>query len=205
MNFKLTTTFAAIAALSLTATPALAKDQTDKEKSAAAPIAIPAPPAGKGQIVFFRPGGMGFALGCSVNENGQKLSSLGAGKYFILVTTPGKHEYTVKSEAKDTLALEVEADETQYAKCRIKMGIMVGRPDLAPATEAEFREKGGLKMVDDDDMGPGPGALRKADVEAALAPKPAAPATEPAPAAAPVAAPAPVTEPATPPAPATAN
>jgi hypothetical protein len=167
--------FTALIALAagLAALPAQAADKKDDDKDVA-PIAIPAPPAGKGQIVFFRPGGMGFALGCSVNENGQKISSLGAGKYFVLVTEPGKHEYTVKSEAKDALTLEVEADETQYAKCRIKMGIMVGRPDLAPATEAEFRESKKLKLVDDEDMGPGPGALRAADMAAALAPKPAA-------------------------------
>ena len=142
-----------------------------------APIAIPAPPSGKGQIVFFRPGGMGFALGCSVNENGQKVSSLGAGTYFIMVTDPGKHEFSVKSEATDALALEVEPDETQYAKCKIKMGIMVGRPDIAPATETEFRAAKRLKMVDAEDMGPGAGALRPEQVAAALA----APAPEPQP------------------------
>jgi len=31
-------------------------------------IAIPAPPEGKGQIVFFRSGGMGMAMGCTVNQ-----------------------------------------------------------------------------------------------------------------------------------------
>lgn len=52
-----------------------------------APVAIPAPPAGKGQIVFFRTGTlMGAAMGCAVNENGQKISSLGSGRYFVLVT-----------------------------------------------------------------------------------------------------------------------
>lgn len=96
----------------------------------------------------------------------------------------------MKSEAKDVLALEVEPDETQYAKCRIKMGIMVGRPDLAPGTEAEFKEKNKWKMVDDDDMGPGPGALRRADLTAALAPA-AAPAPAPTPAAEPAPAPMP--------------
>ena len=137
--------------------------------------AIPAPPAGKGQIVFFRPGGMGFALGCSVNENGQKVSSLGAGTYFVMAADPGKHEFSVKSEATDVLALEVEPDETQYAKCKIKMGIMVGRPDIAPATEAEFRAAKRLKMVDAEDMGPAAGALRPEQVAAALAAPPPEP------------------------------
>ena len=171
----------AVAAVALTAfsTPAMAQKAKKAEE---APIAIPAPPAGKGQIVWFRPGGAGFALGCSVNEKGQKVSSLGAGKYFLQVAEPGRHEFTVKSEAKDVLALEVEADETQYASCKIKMGIMVGRPDIRPATEAEFRAVKKLKMVDADDMGPGEGALRPDQVAAALSG--AAPAPAPAPEAA---------------------
>lgn len=140
------------------------------ENEKATSVKIPAPPAGKGQVVFYRTGTiMGAAMGCAVNENGQKISSLGSGRYFILVTEPGRHEYMVKSEAKDFLALEVEADETQYAMCKIKMGIMSGRPDLRPSTEAEFVKSSTDKLVDDEDMGPGPGALRAADVAAALA------------------------------------
>jgi hypothetical protein len=153
------------------AAPALAADRTPDEaaEKEAVPIALPAPPPGKGQIVFFRSGTiMGAVMGCSVNENGQKVSSLGAGRYFVMVTDPGRHEFTVKSEAKDVLALEVEPDETQFATCMIKMGVFAGRPDIRPATEAEFREHKRLKPVDDDDMGPGPGALRSSELAAAL-------------------------------------
>ncbi len=120
--------------------------------------------------MFYRTGTIvGSAMGCAVNENGQKISSLGAGRYFILVTEPGRHEYSVKSEAKDVLALEVEADETQYAMCKIKMGIMVGRPDLRPSTEADFIKSSTDRLVDAEDMGPAPGALRPEEVKAALA------------------------------------
>lgn len=154
---------AASLAAAAAAAPVAAKD-------ALAPVAIPAPATGTGQIVFFRPGGMGFAMGCSVNENGAKVSSLGAGKYFVMRTTPGRHEFTVKSEAKDVLALEVEEGETKFAKCKIKMGIMAGRPDLAPSDEAEFR-KGEFKPVDEDDMGPAPGALRHAEMGVTVAAK----------------------------------
>jgi len=162
---------AAKAGLTLLAAFALAPSAFAGDK---APVRIPAPPTGKGQIVFYRTGTiMGAAMGCAVNEKGQKISSLGSGRYFILVTEPGRHEYTVKSEAKDVLALEVEADETQYAMCRIKMGIMAGRPDLRPATEAEFSKAGTDRLVEADDMGPGPGALRPEEVAAALAATPA--------------------------------
>ena len=161
-----------VLALTMLAAPAVAKDK-DKEKNesvATESIVIPTPPAGKGQIVFFRPGGTGFAVGCSVNENGQKISSLGPGRYFIMTATPGRHEYTVKSEAKDTLALNVEDGETQYASCKIKMGIMVGRPDIRPSTRDEFLKTKKLKMVDTDDMGPAEGAIRPAGAPAAADP-----------------------------------
>lgn len=131
-----------------TAAHAATKDERAK-------ISIPAPPEGQGQIVFFRTGGQGFAMGCSVNENNEKVSSLGAGRYFMMVAAPGPHSFSAKSEATDTLNLEVEPDETQYVRCKIKMGFMAGRPDLAPSSKAEFDELSHkLKMVDDDDMGP---------------------------------------------------
>lgn len=155
------------AAIAVATTPVAAASVMAADK---APVVIPPPPAGKGQIVFYRTGTiMGAAMGCAVNENGQKISSLGAGRYFILVTEPGRHEYTVKSEAKDVLALQVEADETQYAMCKIKMGIMAGRPDLRPSTEADFVKSSTDRLVDADDMGPGPGALRPEEVAAAVA------------------------------------
>lgn len=164
---KKTTVRMLSAAIAVATIPAAASSVMAADK---APVVIPPPPAGKGQIVFYRTGTiMGAAMGCAVNENGQKISSLGAGRYFILVTEPGRHEYTVKSEAKDVLALQVEADETQYAMCKIKMGIMAGRPDLRPSTEADFVKSSTDRLVDADDMGPGPGALRPEEVAAAVA------------------------------------
>jgi len=162
---------AAIAPQAASAAPA------EAVKEDAATIRIPAPPAGKGQIVFYRKGGIGgSAVACSVFEGGTKVSSLGGGRYFIVVAEPGRHEYAVKTEATDRLALEVESDETQFASCKIKMGIMVGRPDIRPATEADFRAAKSLKLVDSDDMGEG--ALRPEQIAAALAASgtPAAPA-----------------------------
>lgn len=179
----------AIVAVALCA-PGLASAKEKKPKEPPPPIALTTPPAGKGQIVFFRPGGMGFAIACSVNEHGQKVSSLGAGKYFVMVADPGRHEFLVKSEAKDALAVEVEPDETQFVFCQIKMGVLVGRPDISPSTEEEFRKHPKMDLVDDDDMGPGPGALRSTDIAAALAGQPNPIASAPAAGAEPAAAPA---------------
>lgn len=155
------------------AMPALAAE-TGSVKQSGAEIRLPAPPAGKGQVVFFRKGGLsGSAVACSVHEAGKKISSLGGGKYFVVVAAPGRHEYSVKTEATDVLALEVESNETQFASCKIKMGIMVGRPDIRPSTEADFRSMKALRLVDAEDMGEG--ALRPDQVKAALD-GPAAPA-----------------------------
>ena len=174
---KIKTVLIAGALAATLAGPAQAGPASPPPKQDAATLVIPAPPAGKGQIVFYRKSTlMGAPVGCTVHENGKKISSLGVGKYFIVLADPGRHLYSVKSEATDQLALEVEPDETQFASCRIKMGIMVGRPDITPSTEAEFRSAKSLRLVDADDMGEG--ARRPDEV---LAPA-AAPAAEPAPA-----------------------
>ena len=186
MTFQKALIVAGLACAASTASPALAA--AEQVKQDASTIAIPKPPQGKGQIVFFRKGGLsGSAVACSVYETGQKVSSLGGGRYFVMVADPGKHDFSVKTEATDTLGLEVEPDETQFVTCKIKMGLMVGRPDIRPVTEQEFRAAKSLKLVDADDMGPAPGALRPDELAAALA-APSAPsepevqpASEPAP------------------------
>lgn len=121
-----------------------------------APESLPAPPEGQGQVIFWRSGSMiGGGLGCGVNIGDERISALGAGKYFILNLEPGAYEFNAKSEAKDVLALEVDSGETYYVKCTIRMGIVVGRPNLAPSTIEEFsRNKSDYEYVDSDDVGP---------------------------------------------------
>lgn len=127
------------------------------QAEAEAEFVIPTPPEGKGQVIFYRTGGLsGAALGCAVFDSGatDKLSSLGAGRYFVLVSEPGPRSFTVKSlETKDALTLEIEPDETQFVRCKIKSGFMSGRADIAPSNEGEFRKRyGNPKLVDADDM-----------------------------------------------------
>lgn len=142
---------AAPAAMTVAATAAQAEGEAEGE------FKIPTPPAGKGQVIFYRTGGLsGAALGCAVFDVGaeDKLSSLGAGKYFVLVSDPGPRSFTVKSlETKDALTLEIEEGETQFVRCKIKTGFMSGRADIGPSTESEFRTKHkDPKLVDAEDM-----------------------------------------------------
>jgi hypothetical protein len=139
-----------------------------EEEAPAAPAVIPAPPAGMSNIVFFRPNAMGMAISCNIRENGKMLGTTNNGRYWVLTTTPGKHTFTTKSEATDTLNIEAEPDETQYVKCKIAMGIMAGRPNLSPATKADFDEKADkIKMSDPDKMAK---AIADDDAKRAAAP-----------------------------------
>jgi hypothetical protein len=100
---------------------------------------VGAPEAGKAQIVFFRPSKFtGAAIGFKVREGDTELGKLRNGKYFIAQIEPGTHQYTVHSETKDVLTMEVEAGETYYVQGTITMGFMAGRPNLSPSDQATF-------------------------------------------------------------------
>lgn len=142
MRLKTVLLVAAAAAFSV---PAQAADTNNAE--AAAPAArvapeIAAPPAGMGQIVFYRPSAMGGLVSCRVSEGTTVVNRLPPGKYFVLQTPPGVHEYSVHSEAKDVLRVNVEDGETSYARCNISMGFMVGRPNLSSQDRADFDKRG---------------------------------------------------------------
>ncbi|WP_161809625.1 DUF2846 domain-containing protein [Stenotrophomonas terrae] len=100
---------------------------------------IAAAPADKAQIVFFRPSKFtGGAIGFKVREGEQELGKLRSGNYFIHLAEPGTHEYTVHSEAKDMLTIEVEEGETYFVQGTITMGVFAGRPNLSPSDQGTF-------------------------------------------------------------------
>ncbi len=113
-----------------------------------AAISLPAPKPGKGQIVFFRPGGMGSAIKCTVRENGKMVGRVSGNRYYVIDAEPGVHTFTAKSEATDAVTVQVEPDETSFVKCKIAMGMMVGRPNLSPATENDFVGERKLQAMD---------------------------------------------------------
>jgi hypothetical protein len=100
---------------------------------------VGAPAEGMGQIVFFREKKFaGAAVKYKVREGETELGKLSSGTYFVASVAPGTHQYTVHSEAKDVLTIEVEAGETYYVQGSITMGFMAGRPNLSPSDEAVF-------------------------------------------------------------------
>ncbi len=105
----------------------------------ALPNGIAPPPEGKGQIVFFRESKfVGGAISYKVREGDTELGKLSNGSYFVYVAEPGAHTYTVHSEAKDLLNLEVEAGETYYVSGGVSMGVFAGRPNLSPSNQGAY-------------------------------------------------------------------
>jgi hypothetical protein len=107
----------------------------------AAPAAtgIAAPSGDMGNVVFFRESKFaGSMVSFKVREGEQELGKLSSGAYFVAQVPAGAHAYTVHSEAKDILNLEVERGQTYYVQGSISMGFMVGRPNLAPSDAATF-------------------------------------------------------------------
>jgi hypothetical protein len=103
------------------------------------PVSAIAPSGDKGTVVFFRAKKFaGAAVSFKVREGEQELGKLSTGTYFVAAVPTGPHAFTVHSEAKDVLNLEVESGETYYVQGSVSMGLMVGRPNLAPSNEAAF-------------------------------------------------------------------
>ena len=135
------------AALAVPAHGATPDTKAPAEANAKVAPQIPPPPAGMGQVVFYRSSQMGALISCRVHEGTAVVNKLPPGKYFVHQTTPGVHEYAVKSEAKDTLRVAVEEGETQYARCAIGMGFFAGRPNLSTQNREDFEKRGkGLKV-----------------------------------------------------------
>jgi hypothetical protein len=90
-------------------------------------------------VIFFRESKfVGSMVSFKVREGEQELGKLSSGTYFVAQVPPGAHAYTVHSEAKDVLNLEVESGQTYYVQGSISMGVMVGRPNLSPSDAAAF-------------------------------------------------------------------
>jgi hypothetical protein len=122
----------------------------DSTPAAPAP-ATEAATAATGTVVFFREKKFaGSAIRYKVRENGVELCKLGSGTFCTVQATVGKHVYSVHSEAKDVLTLEVESGDTYYVIGGVSMGVFAGHPNLSPSDPATFE---GMKSKLKDNTG----------------------------------------------------
>jgi len=134
-------------ALSSVSVPVLAEDAA--APAPAATSAIAPPPAGKGQVVFFRHMGlMGAPYWAKVREKDAEIGKLSDGVYFVAVTDPGVHTYTAAVTGKDTLRMQVDPGETYYVEGRMTIALLGYNVVLAPSDEAAFQKAlSGMKRV----------------------------------------------------------
>ena len=129
--------FSAIAAVAFGAVCSAAHGQP---APTGAQVLLSDPPAGKGQIVFYRKPMFSLVpFNWIVRENKTvEICEMVAGTYCVAPADPGKHTYEVHSEVANDLTLEVDAGETYYVIGGIAMGLIVNHPTISPATKAEF-------------------------------------------------------------------
>jgi hypothetical protein len=105
------------------------------------PIALPAPPKGEGQVVFFRKKSLlGTGQWFNVREDGKALGKLTNGAYFVQAEAPGMHTFTARTEPefKDRLTLKIDAGETYFVEGVLTHGVVIGVPDLTPSDNSAF-------------------------------------------------------------------
>jgi hypothetical protein len=119
------------------AKPAATPAATSAPAPASTPVASPS--GDMGTVVFFRESKFaGAAVSFKVREGEKELGKLSSGTYFTTQLPTGPHAFTVHSEAKDVLNIEIERGETYYVRGSISMGLLMGRPNLAPSDAATF-------------------------------------------------------------------
>jgi hypothetical protein len=141
---------ASLLAASSLAAPAFAGDPppaTASPSDASIDSRVTPPPAGQGQVVFFRPNAPGFLLSFSVHEGDKGIVKLGSGTYSVVPIAPGSHTFMIESEAEDTLTIEVEAGETYYVRQTMGMGLIVGHPHLNLSDQDAFIRVRSLKLT----------------------------------------------------------
>jgi hypothetical protein len=83
-----------------------------------------------GRIFFYRPSVIGAAVQPNILLNGTIVGEMVPKGFFFVDRTPGQYVVSAKTESEATLQLTLLANQTQYVKGGISIGIFVGRPDL---------------------------------------------------------------------------
>lgn len=91
---------------------------------------IPALDPEQGRIFFYRPSSIGAAIQPNILVNGSVVGEMVPLGFFYVDRSPGNYVVTASTESEATLQLMLQANQTQYVKGSISIGILVGRPNL---------------------------------------------------------------------------
>src|SRR5580765_782776 len=96
---------------------------------------IPAVPAGKGRVYFYRADTMfGAAVTSDITLNNRVVGKSERGSFFYVDENPGNLIASASTEVERNLSFTLAAGETKYVKSTVSMGVMVGRVNLELAS-----------------------------------------------------------------------
>lgn len=110
-------------------------NQVQSDTSKQSPIASAMAPAdtaaGPATLYLYRPGGMGPLITYDVHL-GDSVLWRARNKTRLKIQLPpnGRDTLWAKTESKDLLPIVLEPGKEYYIRCTVKMGVMVGRPEL---------------------------------------------------------------------------
>lgn len=91
---------------------------------------IPALDPEHGRIFFYRPSAIGAAIQPNIQVNGSVVGEMVPLGFFYVDRSPGNYVVSASTESEATLQVMLQANQTQYVKGSISIGILVGRPNL---------------------------------------------------------------------------
>jgi len=109
-------------------------------KYSAYKMTIPAVPAGKGRIYFYRDSSMmGGAIRPDIKLNGKAIGESLPGGFFYVDQAPGKYSVSTSTEVERTLEFSLAPSEVKYVRTSVSMGFFAGHviPELVGKVEAE--------------------------------------------------------------------
>jgi hypothetical protein len=138
MKFQSSLALAALVMLS--ASSGVAQGAEAQPASSASSAVLP-PPAGKGQVVFFRKSSlMGMPYWTNVREHDVAYGKLSNGSYFVTTLEPGVHEFRTSVLGQDSMRVEVDPGETYYVQGKITMAVLGYTVVMAPSDAETFQK-----------------------------------------------------------------
>lgn len=84
----------------------------------------------QGRIYVYRPSAFGAAIRPNIRFNGTVVGEMVSRGFFFVDRVPGSYLVSAKTETEANVQVTLQANQTQYVKGSITLGIFVGRPQL---------------------------------------------------------------------------
>ena len=98
------------------------------------------PPAGLGQVVFFRPSAVvGMPYAFHVHEGTAAYGEVSNAHYVVVNLPPGTHDFS-GPEASGHLRLEIRDGQTLYVRVSMSMGLILHRASMTASTAEVFQQ-----------------------------------------------------------------